>query len=214
MQQELFEGVARLMDGPESHILRVVPSSVPESGLGVFVEGHAPAGTVLSLYYGVVFDSDDLVAMHQFICPGNDYLIFRRDGMLIDGRPDGQSRMLYETAMARQGTAALDPQALPLHAVGSLVNHPPAGVLPNVATAPLDLHAQTPAPVLQFFQSVNANFRPAAVGDVLLKTVVMLAKRDIENEELWLDYNFGSDKMPEWYTPVDYQSQGDGGSGC
>ena len=46
------------------------------------------------------------------------------------------------------------------------------------------------------------------VGDLGLRTIVVVASRDIEDEELWLDYNFKSDKdlLPEWYCPVNHDA--------
>ena len=100
--------------------------------------------------------------------------------------------------------------------VGQLVNHPPAGVLPNVRAVGLDLHpvqqhcvgsAEGHGPagapdaqqhwrqqsqLLRWFRTVNVNFRPPAAGDFALRTAVLAATRDIEaGEELWLDYRIG-----------------------
>eukprot|EP00658_Telonema_sp_P-2_P073990 TRINITY_DN6314_c0_g1_i1.p1 TRINITY_DN6314_c0_g1~~TRINITY_DN6314_c0_g1_i1.p1 ORF type:complete len:153 (-),score=30.67 TRINITY_DN6314_c0_g1_i1:144-572(-) len=137
-----------------------------------------------------------------------DSLIFRRDGILIDGRPDGYSRRLYESGAGRDGVLALDSNALPLHAVGSLINHPPGGVMPNVVTTPLDLPRDMSPEMLNLFRNVNVNFRTPAESDFALRTVVLVAKTDLENEELWLDYQLSGDTKPQWYTPVEYHQMG------
>ena len=110
---------------------------------------------------------------------------------------------LAEMAMMRQGVPALDSQALPLYACGSLVNHPPSGTQPNVVTVPLDVNAESSEELRVFFRSINANFRPPADTDVALKTIMLVASRDLADEELWLNYKLSGDTKPTWYSPVE-----------
>ena len=89
--------------------LDVAPSELAEAGDGVFLRGSCEAGCVLAVYPGVTFATDDLPAMHKMILPGNNYVLMRRDGILIDGRPDGPSRQLFEAARQREVAAGAAP---------------------------------------------------------------------------------------------------------
>ena len=45
-------------------------------------------------------------------------------------------------------------------------------------------------------------FRPPADGDPARRTAVLIAARDLEDEELWLDYKLSAGSPPPWYAPV------------
>jgi len=148
--------------------------------------------------------------MYPMICPGNGYIMFRHDGIFIDGREDGPSAMLRLSASSRDAAARkdADPEiekkiaAESKWAIGHLVNHPPAGTMPNVETKPVDIDESSPAEVSLALSKINFNFRKPCAGDKLLRTVVLVSKRDLENEEIWLDYKLESDNAPLWYSPV------------
>ena len=149
------------------------------------------------------------MTIYPMICPGNGYILFRRDGCFIDGREDGQSGMMKQAASMRDAAKRQEVEDVarlvaPTEqwAVGHLVNHPPQGILPNVETTPIDVGPESLPEVLHALTSINFNFRRPCEGDHLLRTVVFRAKRDIEDEELWLDYKLESDEPPEWYVPV------------
>ena len=177
--------------------LRVAASSVANGGAGVHLAGRAAAGAVLACYPGVSFEADDLKVMHGIVLSGNDYVLARRDGVLIDGRPDGASAQLRAVAQARDRRPP-PPAAAEAFAVGNMVNHPPAGTRPNVVVFPFDLPAGDP---LEPYVPVSP-FRPPADGDPARRTAVLIAARDLEDEELWLDYKLSAGSPPPWYAPV------------
>ena len=150
--------------------------------------------------------------MYPMICPDNGYIMFRKDGIFIDGREDGPSAMTKQAASMRDmakkkdvpATVAALVRPTAQWAVGHLVNHPPKGILPNVETTPVDLVPDSLPEVLHALGSINFNFRVPCDGDYLLRTVVIVAKRDVEDEEIWLDYKLESDSPPAWYSPVQY----------
>ena len=177
--------------------LRVAASSVAGGGAGVHLAGRAAAGAVLACYPGVSFEADDLKVMHGIVLSGNDYVLARRDGVLIDGRPDGASAQLRAVAQARDRRPP-PPAAAEAFAVGNMVNHPPAGTRPNVVVFPFDLPAGDP---LEPYVPVSP-FRPPADGDPARRTAVLIAARDLEEEELFLDYKLSAGSPPPWYAPV------------
>ena len=177
--------------------LRVAASSVAGGGAGVHLAGRAAAGAVLACYPGVSFEADDLKVMHGIVLSGNDYVLARRDGVLIDGRPDGASAQLRAVAQARDRRPP-PPPAAEAFAVGNMVNHPTAGTRPNVVVFPFDLPAGDP---LEPYVPVSP-FRPPADGDPARRTAVLIAARDLEDEELWLDYKLSAGNPPPWYAPV------------
>ena len=141
-------------------------------------------------------DDDGTIAMEDAI------VMMRRDGILIDGRPDGPSRRLYEMGKQRDLAAGFAPlvEDSPL-SVGNKVNHPPSGERPNVHVQPFDLAAGE-RPALQPHLPV-VNFRPAARGEPVKRTAVLLASRALCDEELMLDYKLRPDgPLATWYAPV------------
>ena len=177
--------------------LRVAASGVAGGGAGVHLAGRAAAGAVLACYPGVSFEADDLKVMHGIVLSGNDYVLARRDGVLIDGRPDGASAQLRAVAQARDRRPP-PPAAAEAFAVGNMVNHPNRGTRPNVVVFPFDLPAGDP---LEPYVPVSP-FRPPADGDPARRTAVLIAARDLEDEELWLDYKLSAGSPPPWYAPV------------
>jgi hypothetical protein len=204
-------GAQSSSDGRQKRSWRcmVAPSTQAEAGDGVFVRnGKCPAGRVVAAYPGVSYEAEDLTVMHKLVLPGNSYVMFRRDGVLIDGRPDGPSQQMWEMAERREraaGKPALDrdDRANEL-AIGNMVNHPPRGTQPNVVVHPIDL---APDEQLHLHQRLPVvNFRPPAEGEPCKRTVVLISAREIaEDEELYLDYKLRADGPREsWYVPVSY----------
>ena len=192
-----------LTNTPRSWRLEVAPSRLLGGGEGVLLHGTCAAGSVVALYPGVTFAASDLPAMHKMILPGNEYVMMRRDGILIDGRPDGPSKRLYNVAVQRDLAAGCQPlvENGELH-VGNKVNHPPSGVLPNVHVRPFDLHPGE-HPDLHCHVPV-VNFRPPADGAPCKQTAVLIASRDLhDGEELLLNYKLRPEgPLAPWYTPV------------
>jgi len=199
--------VARLLEpqGDAAWKLEVGTSHVPNGGDGVFLCGSCEAGTVLCCYPGVTFQPEDLPMMHQLVLPGNSYVVARRDGVLLDGRPDGPSVQIRDMARARDAAAQrAEPQPVTIaFAIGQKVNHPPGGTQPNVAMFPFDLR-EGEHPRLHPLLDIH-HFRPPAPTAPVKQTAVFIAKRVIrDGEELFLDYKLRADGpgYEEWYCPV------------
>jgi len=151
------------------------------------------------------------------------------DGVFIDGRDRGLAAVIFQNAAFRDGrngesvcsTSWLFSSGpkegsdawrhLPLWwAVGQYVNHPPSGVLPNVAFHGADLNVNDlPAGVRHCLPVVD--FQPVQGQDnAPLRAIFLMATRDIEDgEELWVDYAYNPNHCPDWFCPVDYGSSVD-----
>ena len=138
----------------------------------------------------------------KIVLPENEYVMMRRDGVLIDGRPDGQSLAIREVAEKRD--VAAGKQALikgGAYAVGNMANHPPQGVSPNVYVEPFDLKADERPDLHPHIPVVG--FRPPAEGDPVKQTVVLVTKREVADEEVFLDYKLRAEgPLEAWYSPV------------
>ena len=75
------------------------------------------------------------------------------------------------------------------------------GERPNVRAQPLDLQPDEFVDLHRLLPTVN--FRPPAPGEPSKRTVVLIAERDLRDEELWLDYKLNPDgPLESWYAPV------------
>eukprot|EP00200_Dunaliella_tertiolecta_P017659 CAMPEP_0202415992 /NCGR_PEP_ID=MMETSP1128-20130828/38151_1 /ASSEMBLY_ACC=CAM_ASM_000463 /TAXON_ID=3047 /ORGANISM="Dunaliella tertiolecta, Strain CCMP1320" /LENGTH=503 /DNA_ID=CAMNT_0049022861 /DNA_START=66 /DNA_END=1577 /DNA_ORIENTATION=- len=85
--------VSELMRKHWGHSLQVRPSTVdhPDAGLGLFVQGHAPAGAVVALLPGVVYSRTQLSRMPNFpkVALDNPYLSSTIEMNVIDSKPWG-----------------------------------------------------------------------------------------------------------------------------
>ena len=123
---------------------------------------------------------------YHTVLAGNEYVLTRRDGVLLDGRPDGASAQIYAVAQSRDRAAGAAEGRGTAFAIGNKVNHPPRGVQPNVLVYPLDLMADEQPPLHDFLPVYH--FRPPAAGQPSKQTAVFIATRVLRNEELFLDY--------------------------
>jgi hypothetical protein len=86
--------------------LIVGPSTIPNAGLGVFVQAREDAssdrttilkrGTVVALYPGVVYEPPHDPVFFQSIF--NHYVLQRKDGIFIDGKHSGNFPLLMTDA--------------------------------------------------------------------------------------------------------------------
>ena len=191
---------------PRSWRVEVGPSSAQGGGDGVFVRGRCEMGTVLAVYPGVAYATRDLALMAKLVLEGNHYTLFLKNGVVLDGRPDGPSRIVFESAVARDLVSGISQSPLIEHAelcTGHKVNHPPRGTRPNVRVFPLDLGRDEDVELHPYLPVVNA--RPPSDSTPWKRTAVLVASRAVCDEELWLDYKLRHQvhKLPEWYEPCD-----------
>jgi hypothetical protein len=230
VDQELVAAMLEARREPVGFRVEERASSVEGAGDGVFVaDGTVPRGAVAALYPGLVYlrehqgdgswEESVVWSAGDGLGPERigDYLVTRYDGTIVDGRIDASALEEADEPpgyMPFQGVERADLAKRPNpYALGHLVNHPPAGVAPNVAACPLDIAPETLPPQLLRYVP-NRYWKPP--GDFnrlfgmtdylyLIRTVVFVALRDIgAGEELFVDYRFDPKRQtPEWYTPVE-----------
>uniref|UniRef100_A0A7S2U2I2 SET domain-containing protein n=1 Tax=Lotharella oceanica TaxID=641309 RepID=A0A7S2U2I2_9EUKA len=130
----------------------------------------------------------------------NDKVITRYDGVRVDAKYfETASEGPLEEAKRRNGFA-----------VGHMINHPPAGMKPNVVAFPIDIPAEIANRELVPYENHPVwYFSQETMYDVMLPPnlpfagVAMFSSAEIEiDEELLFDYNLALDQpLPEWYTP-------------
>lgn len=198
---------------PQTWQLEVRASAIEGAGDGLHLRGNCEAGVVIALYPGTAYHVDDLHVMAKLVLEGNPYVLGRRDGVLIDGRPDGVSAQIFDTAIARERAAALaavGPGAprswpdlrWPAHplAAGHKANHPPKGCAPNVGLCVIDLLQGQEVPLQNLLPF--ASFRPPAEGEPVKRGVALVSTSRLENEEILLDYKLQRDgPLEPWYVP-------------
>ena len=125
--------------------------------------------------------------------------------MLVTGR--------YDRTFIDGGSAA----DVPPHpyALAQRVNHPPAGVAPNVLGLAFDYcgrdHATMAFPEHlcslvpnEFARAPSLLVEKSRRPDVLVPGLVLVATRKVEDEELWLNYRLNPMlPRPAWYASVD-----------
>ena len=194
--------------------LEVASSSANDSGDGVMLRGSCEASSVLAVYPGVSYTAADLPLMAKQVIEGNHYMLFLRNGVIIDGRPDGYSRKVFEMAAQRddderdvpaRDSAPVAGERRARLGVGHLVNHPPRGAQPNVHVVPLDLGRDEHVELHQHLPVVQPPppWKRRAAGEPWKRTAVLVASRALRDEELWLDYKLRQDahRLPTWYAP-------------
>lgn len=218
---------------PGGFRLRLQRSSVQhsEAGFGVLVEGRALPGTVLALYPGTIyFPVDPLgdgrpfnVALPEQL--DNAYLIRRYDDILIDGREwhlralklKAQSRALreagvllaeHEPSSLRATNSALAKFRNP-YAIANFFNHPPKGRDANVMQWSYTFRRSFPEH-LQRYIPHEYRRAPGLIEtldwSVLMPSMVAIATRVIENEEIFMNYRLNPHKPhlhPDWYHQPD-----------
>ncbi|XP_077580686.1 SET domain-containing protein 9 [Stigmatopora nigra] len=167
------------------------PSTLPSAGTGVFVSrGSVPRGATVAMYPGTVYRAHEPILFQSLRNP----FIFRcLDGVLLDGKGGGLSKMVYESCAGRDRAgprATSDGSWLtaapenPL-SVGQYVNNCSDERPANVCYQELDLPDGFPPELRRHLPNVNYG----ACWPGPLRCVVLVALRDIEEgQELFSNY--------------------------
>mmetsp|Transcript_28490 Transcript_28490/g.43914 ORF Transcript_28490/g.43914 Transcript_28490/m.43914 type:complete len:388 (+) Transcript_28490:82-1245(+) len=203
----------------------VRPSVLPRAGAGLFVSGKAVAGSILAYLPGICFLNEHLRGeggLDRFRDDPDHQLSLRRDGHVLDCRGCG----------APDRSVVCNPWAL-----GQYANHPsmksprldrPDG--PNCFAVPMD-YISGPEGCLdigdggdgdhalrQYIPNTYSSKPAAVLGmnvDILsgrrveMRGMVLLATRDVQDEEVYYDYRLPTsapESWPDWYTPVPIDS--------
>jgi hypothetical protein len=121
----------------QSFSTRVAQSSIPGAGFGLFVDGEAPAGALITLYPGISYRPSEVKHLPDYpaVARNNEHLLWRYDGVIVDGSPNAITKMLQHYMQ----NSGLDEAVLHAYAAGQFVNHPPPGGNPNALQYALDI---------------------------------------------------------------------------
>lgn len=155
--------------------------------------------------------------MTEAIVKGNDYLISRYDGVVIDGRKwdrqgykSHQSNILYQYAgmeSSQEDQNALLKYRNP-YGIGNYVNHPAPNQKPNLIQLGYDFPKgeEYSLPKELSYYIPNELYKPSLLYVLMgyMHSVILIANRHIQNEELLLNYRFNpANPYPSWYTQPD-----------
>ena len=181
-------------------------STLDGAGRGTFIDGDgATTGSLVAFQPGDIWPKEHLLTdapevMEHFASDEGDedcQTSLRFDEFVLD------SRTAPVTILSREGS--LNPWAL-----GHMVNHPQAGELPNAQSLMLDFTEKMNLRELtRYIPNVYARepgwqSRAFDPEPVVMHSMCLLARKDVQNEELFYDYRLQSDQTPEWYHTVSY----------
>eukprot|EP01127_Copromyxa_protea_P004325 TRINITY_DN1419_c0_g1_i3.p1 TRINITY_DN1419_c0_g1~~TRINITY_DN1419_c0_g1_i3.p1 ORF type:complete len:150 (+),score=15.32 TRINITY_DN1419_c0_g1_i3:329-778(+) len=147
--------------------------------------------------------------MCDFVFTDNHYLINRCDGLIIDGNPSGVSQQIYSMNREKENAKIrilkktdefkeLEPFKENPYAIAHYVNHSPTRA--NVFCCDYNFPLSTPQPLQCYIP--NVDFSHTEKESCIVPSLVFLAARDLEDEEVFLNYNFNTSdpsKLPGWY---------------
>lgn len=195
-------------------------STIPNGGRGIFLDGFAPAGSLLAFFPGQIWPKEYLLSNENisswFKEDLNFMLSLRYDDILID------SRKAPRTALSHERNS--NP-----FCVAHIANHPPPLTqimdLPSVPESHLIIPPNCHTVMLNFTQDMNLRDQdlekylpntyarpPQMLGSQLFDRDVvslhgmgLLASRDVYDEELFYDYRLSPTQQdyPPWYSIVD-----------
>lgn len=212
----------RSHEHPDGFRLVIKRSSIAhdEAGYGVFVEGTARVGQLIALYPGL------LVAPPEFspaIVHNNDYLVSFYSGWIIDGREwfrrgshfDERVQSLVDGGIAVPASHAATLRYRNPIGVGSLVNHVPPCMAPNVTFCELEMPEKDLSPAAAALlpndalppSNLQSRFVWHEVDGGKRRTIALVALRDIVDGELFLNYRLNpAHAYAEWYWQPDEES--------
>ena len=199
------------------HSILPFKSTIPSSGRGVFIDGFAPAGTLLAFIPGKVWpkehlQSASLQTQMQLAQDPRHQLSMRYDDILIDSRHSPYTVVKN------------------LWALGHIVNHPPAPSAedphqgPNCMTVLINYTDKIHSGERKHIQDYIPNeyearpkpwtknaFEP---DEIIMQGVGLVSLRDVKDEELFYDYRLSPDEKakkkgsdgnlyPSWYHVFD-----------
>ena len=176
-------------------------STIPNAGRGVFVDGFAPAGSIISFFPGLVWPKEYLFDMKfvssAFMDDPNYHLSLRYDDIVIDSRQSPY-------------TVLNEKESNPF-SIGHIVNHPQKNISPNCSTVMLNFLEKMKFSSRNLDKYIPNSYAksPMIIGPKALDRDVinmhglgLVASRDLCNEELFYDYRLspGSEgKYPSWF---------------
>ena len=202
---------------PDGWVMRVVKSSVDhrEAGFGVRIDGACVIGTVVAIYPGKLWWPGTYEGVQ-----GNEYAISRFDGVVIDAHEwdaraheDMLSNEVLKAGLGQTSSTMMTPRANKYrnpYALGSLINHPAPGQEPNVMAVSYDFKVKDPVKRSFVPHEIASKKHPLYMFDYdrdedkVIPSTLLVACRNILDEELFLNYRFNpSLPYPDWFKQPD-----------
>ncbi|XP_045159677.2 SET domain-containing protein 9-like [Mercenaria mercenaria] len=188
----------KLMLGECGFSIKRRPSLLENGGRGVFVaSGHVRPGSVVAVYPGMVYHPWEPVF---WVSLANSFLFRCADGVHIDGKDTGLSKMMYNSCSKRDSvhgklmcdtTWLTETPVNPL-AVGQYVNNQSNKYEANVAYQEFDISSDFPVELRQYIPNTEARLHQDmehTFYNRLLRVVVLVSLRDITvGEEIFSTY--------------------------
>eukprot|EP01126_Amoeba_proteus_P029218 TRINITY_DN287_c0_g1_i7.p1 TRINITY_DN287_c0_g1~~TRINITY_DN287_c0_g1_i7.p1 ORF type:complete len:255 (-),score=47.51 TRINITY_DN287_c0_g1_i7:222-986(-) len=211
---KLFESIDHLHHHhDECFKLEIRPSTIPNAGHGLFLIGSAEAGDVIAIYPGMIYQTQDMSIMCDLVFTQNQYLIYRSDGMVVDGNMhNGISSRIWSMGVEKKNHKILqEKRKQPEHnaemkvlmdnpfAKACYVNHSfeKDNVFCHDFEFPINFPKQFQCYIPNlYFTELSRDSIP-----YLVPSLVLVAKRKIENEEIFLNYKFNPNSpLPSWWS--------------
>lgn len=171
-------------------------SMIPNAGRGVFLDGTAMCGSIVSFLPGEIWPKEHLLTsspevIEHFEGEDDCQITLRFDDYVIDSR---QSPV----------TVIANPMAL-----GHMINHPPKGSLPNCQSTNINYIGKELRGFMKYIPNEYAKdptwqSRFFDAEDVMMHGLCHIAHHEVSNEELLYDYRLQSNETPDWYHVVNY----------
>lgn len=165
-------------------------SSIDDAGLGVFIEGSSEQGKVICLYPGLVYRPGDAVLFQSI---NNAYLLRCFDGLYVDGKSTGLSRLLYISTYnkinagetLKFGDVNWLTENTIQYNVGQIVNNHKNN---NVEYVDLDIPPSFPLELRKFLPNIHHGlWQPWSTDST--RIVALVSTRAIKDEELFSQYH-------------------------
>ncbi len=224
IEKERMEKLSKQIDLPWQ--LFSAPSTIKRAGTGLFIRGKCPRGTVIGLYPGMTYASTLVKQLNLWNDNLRQCFSGKEGGTYVNGSltkerffntmHNHESPQIQDTETPWYGVDDTRREKEFGHFIGNrfvhpfaqlhLVNH--AGDLPpNAIIAPFTVTSSFPQSLLCYVP--NKHFQPPFVllSDVgMIRTIVFIAQRDIEDEEVLIDYQMNPYKQPQWYVACDLEN--------
>jgi hypothetical protein len=225
IEQERLQTLTPKLESQMEWYLRIQPSKITNAKNGLFVHGKCPRGTVIGIYPGMAYSTTTVKRLNIL----NEYLLQcypgREGGTHVNGEiwkerffntmynhkaqlpaeRDSKNKWLPNEEKNEKllghliGNRFMNPFAQ-LH----MVNHPPSSVVPNVVVSPFVVNSTFPKSLLCYIPNKHFIAPFLLLSDYgMLRTIVYIAERDLQDEEVYVDYRLNPLHHPEWYVPID-----------
>lgn len=175
-------------------------STITDAGRGIFIDGFAPAGSLIAFFGGRVWPKEYLLNVNAsssiFENDPKQQLSMRYDDILIDSRNSPYTVLDNENSNA--------------FALAHIVNHPARLETPNCSTVMVDFMEKMELGKDGLDKYVpNTYIKPPMLfgpntmdrEKVSMHSFGLVSTRDVENEEIFYDYRLSGNKSehPDWY---------------